>query len=282
MKHTIGSTTAYGRGLVKAVRAPWLARSAWRKRTAEGDLSLRVIEELVSDGDTVVDIGAGWGLYSWVLAGMVGTRGRVHAFEPNPLYREPLAGMRRRRRQLTVHQLGLSDRDGGGELYVPVVDGANIDPLGSLALAPAQPTLNHRKVEVPIARLDSVLDGEPVTFIKCDVEGHEFAVLRGAEAVVMASRPALLVEIEQRHQETDIHATFEHLIELGYVGFSLHPGGLRPLAEFDVERDQLAFLDEGPMPGVMPLAYIHDFLFVEPSALSGSRGAGLFPTDALG
>ena len=44
-----------------------------------------------------------------------------------------------------------------------------------------------------------------------------------------------VIEIEQRHQDAPITDTFAYLADLGYEGRYLAPGGLRPLAEFDVD-----------------------------------------------
>jgi hypothetical protein len=71
----------------------------------------------------------------------------------------------------------------------------------------------------------------------------------------------LLVEIEQRHQQRPIADTFAWLEELGYAGWFLGPHGLAPLAEFDVERDQLAHLGPGVVEYGMPDGYVADFLF---------------------
>jgi hypothetical protein len=57
---------------------------------------------------------------------------------------------------------------------------------------------------------------------------------------------------QQRHQSQDIRVTFDDL------------RGLWPVAEFDVRRDQLAFLTGESVPGAMPPEYVHDFVFVAP------------------
>ena len=50
------------------------------------------------------------------------------------------------------------------------------------------------------------------------------------------------------------------------------PDGPVPLAEFDVERDQLAFLGESFDTDTMPAAYVHDFYF-RPFASSPSSAS---------
>jgi hypothetical protein len=74
--------------------------------------------------------------------------------------------------------------------------------------------------------------------MKCDVEGHELAVLRGAEQTLRRCLPTILIEIEQRHQGGDIRETFAFLTDLGYGGHFLRDRDLCALEEFDLDRDQ--------------------------------------------
>jgi hypothetical protein len=91
-------------------------------------------------------------------------------------------------------------------------------------------------------------------------------VLRGGDSLLRRDRPAILVEIEQRHQETDIQHTFDYLAGLGYVGYALRIGGLRPIAEFNVHHDQLGLLPQSFVTeaSAIPRGYVNDFVFVRP------------------
>jgi FkbM family methyltransferase len=230
-----------------------------------GDPALPVVRGVVRKGDTVVDIGANWGFFTYHLARLVGRTGRVHAIEPDPTHLPSLRTIQRGQPQVTVHPVGLSDREDAAELHVPVLAGERLGALASLAIPAERAGIEHDHVPVRLTRLDALLPADvPVAFVKCDVEGHEPAVLRGAEAILRRRQPPLLIEIEQRHQEGDVRRTFEHLEALGYVGYYLRADGLRPLAEFDLARDQLAHLTGTFVPVVMPAGYVHDFLFVPP------------------
>jgi FkbM family methyltransferase len=226
------------------------------------DLGFRVMRALVRPGDTVLDVGASFGIYTFELSRLVGPRGRVHAIEPDPPSIARLQDMRRGRSNITVHPVALSDRCGTATLHVPVLRGRHVGTLASLTVPSWHDGLDHVAVAVDLRPLDSILSPEdrPASFVKIDVEGHELAVLRGA-AATLRGLPAMLVEIEQRHQTTDIRATFEFIRTIGYVGYAVGPRALMPLDEFDVARDQLAFV-RGDR--AVPSAYIHDFLFVRP------------------
>jgi hypothetical protein len=78
-----------------------------------------------------------------------------------------------------------------------------------------------------------------VGFIKCDVEGHELRVFRGAEATLRRDGPALLFECEARFGGEDRQReVFAFLEGLGYVGWIVTPSGVRPLRTFDASLHQ--------------------------------------------
>jgi FkbM family methyltransferase len=212
----------------------------------------------VRSGNVALDVGARWGTYTALLAQRVGPTGLVHAFEPNTQHSRALRMIARTSHNVCFHPFALSHEAGSGSLHIPVLGNTTSDGLASLA----RPLGEHRTVPIERRRLDD-FRFDRVDFIKCDVEGHELGVFRGGEATLRRLRPLLLVEIEQRHSGADVDGTLAYLQGLGYSGYYIHRDGLRPAAEFDVERDQLAVLEREPALGwVMPPDYIHDFLFV--------------------
>jgi len=239
------------------------ARLTWAIKRRQDGHALAVVDALVGPGDAVVDAGANWGLFAARFARLVGAAGQVDAFEPFPAHAATLGALARRNPQLAVHAVALSSAPGTAALHVPIVDGRRVTPLASLG-APAA-GVEHDVVSVPVQTLDAALAGRRApSFVKIDVEGLELEVLRGAGAT-LRGRPVLLVEIEQRHQDAPIGATFAHLAALGYAGRFFGPRGLAPLADFDVERDQLAHLGPGVEEYGMPDGYVADFLFADPA-----------------
>jgi len=241
----------------------WGARLEGMRHRVRGDMSFRVLGAFAKPGDVVVDVGASAGLYACELARLVGPRGRVHAIEPDPASVSRLDALRRAWPNITVHPVAVSERSGTATLHVPVVAGRRVGALASLSVPTWRAGVHHATVAVDLKPLDCILDGRRVSFVKVDVEGHELAVFRGATET-LRSLPAVLVEIEQRHQQTDIRSTFDFLESMGYAGYALRERALTPLAEFDVARDQLAFVTEAEQCGAMPPGYVHDFLFVRP------------------
>ena len=125
------------------------------------------------------------------------------------------------------------------ELHVPgpagsVSPGASLVPGGEEGL--------RHSLRVPVKTLDAYRAARTdrrVGFIKCDCEGHELEVFRGAVELLRRDRPALLFECEQRHLPGASPATvFDFLRALGYRGWFFHASGLLPVAEFRVEVHQ--------------------------------------------
>lgn len=153
-----------------------------------------LMRSLISDGDTVVDVGANVGWFSMLAARLVGPTGRVLAIEPNP------ANCRLVERsaadngfaQITVLAVAASDRSGMAALET---DGSN-GRMILLDRAPAS-ALSCSFV-VPLEPLDELVRRaglERVDVLKIDVEGAEALVLRGASDILARHRPAIVCEV---------------------------------------------------------------------------------------
>lgn len=222
----------------------------------------RLIQEAIRPGDVSVDVGAHRGVYTIMMSDKVGREGRVHAVEPFPGNGTRLQTVARRRGNIVVHAVAVSDHSGRAVLQVPVHGGHRLDALATLE--PNRPW-HGDSCEVPVRTLDELLaDERRISLLKCDVEGHEQRVFDGAKGVLDRDRPVVLTELEQRHRKEPIEVTFAFFADAGYDGWFIVDEELRPLADFDVARDQLAFLDGRFVPGAMPAGYVSDFLFCPP------------------
>ena len=246
------------------------------------DAALRLVDALVAPGQVIVDAGASVGLFTSRMARLVGPSGRVHAFEPNPQRHARLRALAGARRPIVLHPVALSDTAGQGQLWIPHVNGrvraerAFLDD-GRHDRADAEP------VSVRLATCDDELGGdrERVAFIKCDVEGHEAAVLAGAADILERARPTLLVEVEERHHGRPLDAVLANLVPDGYAAWAVTTDGLRPAAEIDLDRDHRAPLRAAgdTTPGH---EYVNDFLLlpherrVDLAGSSPSAGAAGF------
>lgn len=245
--------------LPRGLRTPahYLSRRMTNRLEAEYDAAMA----MVSPGVTAVDVGANIGVFTF---GFLARGANVVAIEPQPgcaaqiaaFYEMGLPRGKPRRGALDLHVEALGNESGSATLYVPMKDGRVDDE--SASLKPGEGDM--MRLDVPVRRLDDyALDN--VNIIKMDVEGRELPALEGARATIRRWRPSLLVEIEQRHHEENISDVFGRIEEItgpGYrTSFLGRDNRFRPLAEFDVERDQLALRDNP-----LSRAYVRNFFFL--------------------
>ena len=227
---------------------------AYRYRWKNDPAEIAFVRAHVRPGSIALDVGAHKGGYTYWLAHGVGPNGHVYAFEPQPRLAAALRASLDPSR-VTVENAGVSDREGTMRLHVPT-DGRP-SPGASLE-ATSTATATGHSLEVRVVTLDRYVRAvpgrqQPVSFLKCDVEGHELAVFRGAEALLRRDKPVLLFECEQRHHGgRSITEVFRFLEGLGYRGRFFCGEQLLPLERFDVNRHQAAIDDPG---------YCNNFVF---------------------
>ena len=162
---------------------------------------------LVRPGDHVFDIGAAHGMYTIPLARLVGPTGAVHSFEPHPRQQKTLRRVRRAvgAEHVQVNPGAIGSEAGVFTMRLPVKFGLPIYGHAHLVpdLAAGAPTPpNMRQWQTPVYTVDEwcAQNGiSSVSFMKVDVEGFEPAVVDGAGATIEASRPSILLEVEDRH-----------------------------------------------------------------------------------
>jgi FkbM family methyltransferase len=140
-----------------------------------------LLRRLVRPGMQVVDVGANVGLYSLLLARLVGGSGSVLAFEPEPnlfaILCENCASndatnvipfqcaLGRESRMASFHRSAFNSGDN------------RLD----------QSSVGHEPVEVKVEPFDDLQPDSKPDFVKIDVQGHELAALWGMERALAAS-----------------------------------------------------------------------------------------------
>lgn len=226
-----------------------------RLAPGRGEPELALVDRLCGPGSLAVDVGANHGDYTHRL---LRAGAAVVAVEPNPhmtaVLRHRFAAARRDGR-LTIEACALAERPGSATLHVPRGTAA----LGSLRrLSDGE----EETIEVDCRTLDA-LAPQGVDFVKIDVEGFEGEVVAGGGETLRRDRPALLIEAEERHRAGALAGLRAALEPLGYEGFYLLDGELRPLGDFDPAALQSpeALTPDGRsrLPG---RTYVNNFLFV--------------------
>jgi FkbM family methyltransferase len=169
----------------------------------------------LAEGDTAVDIGAHYGMYSILMAAKCGQTGRVAAFEPDPYAREVLeknVSLNPSIKRPAVEVCACSDEIGEATLFSR---GGNSQ--SSLVRSAVEFSAEHKSqaIRVPLITLDSYLAehnlGQP-RCVKIDAEGAEIRILKGAKQV-LASNAGVVCELHP-YAWSEFGNTFEELKDL--------------------------------------------------------------------
>jgi FkbM family methyltransferase len=247
---------------VKLLGRAVLTHRGWRYKTRVDPDEIRWLRGVLRPGDVAVDVGAYKGGYTYWMRRAVRDTGSVFAFEPQPAMAAYL-------RQcvhdfdwmnVRIEDVALSSGVGTRRLQVP-----GEGPSPGASLVGASLPLGAASYEVRTNTLDRYWAAQgsnlPVRLIKCDVEGHEIDVFRGAARVLEDHRPLILFECEARHlRGHSMRDVFGHLEEIGYRGSFFWKGERLDVGTFDVARYQV----EGRRP------YGNNFIFEWPETVAGS------------
>ncbi len=180
-----------------------------------------VLQQFITPADTVLDIGANVGALTLLMASLT-PQGRVIAIEPGP---STFARLKANvdlnptlQKAVDIYQLGIADKP--GMLYWQ--EDANVPGNAGL--------LNQNGVEVKVEALDDFVSQsslERLDFIKIDVEGMEFEVIKGGLKTIAQYRPILYYETLESFRVNrgfDIYnQIFKLLQDLGYRQFAIAP-----------------------------------------------------------
>lgn len=155
--------------------------------------TLAVIDKFVRSGDCCLDVGANVGAITLALAKRVAPGGKVFAFEPGPVQYQRLQGNLKLnpalRDVVELLNMGLSDRAGSLRW---IEDSQNPGNAGCLGVSSGEP--------VPGTTIDTFFHIHPprsLRFVKIDVEGMEYEVIKGGLETWRTYQPVLYYETQK-------------------------------------------------------------------------------------
>jgi FkbM family methyltransferase len=169
----------------------------WRVKnflSADYEPECRVLSRFIRKGDIVIDLGVNMGQYASRMARLVGPAGRVIGFEALPsTYR--LAQRIITHANVELHNVAVSDRRGSVAMSTWIDEG-NVINRGMTRVVEDPEAAIANTVTVASELLDEAVQAlnQHVTFIKCDIEGHEVPAFRGGMKLLVRDTPVLLVE----------------------------------------------------------------------------------------
>jgi len=155
-----------------------------------------VIINRIKPGMTVIDVGANIGLYTFLLARLVGNEGKVISFEPGPLSFSLLKA------NLIVNgfkNVTLENKAVTAKTQIEYYYSNQTIESGSTVTTLLKPDFGHprERIEVETVSLDDYMSGNnyKIDYIKIDVEGGEYSALKGMTNL-LKSNPGIFLTIE--------------------------------------------------------------------------------------
>lgn len=163
-----------------------------------------LIDKFCKPGTTVVDIGTNIGEWALPMAKAVGPGGSLLSFEPIPFMCNSVNRTFRVNGIFHAHcfSIALSNKTGMARFFVNYSKDKIVNSgLSSLEYPPSE---NSQPIDVQTTTLDEFISTHKVnriSFIKIDVEGHEYAVIEGAIETLTNHRPILIIEVGRETEE---------------------------------------------------------------------------------
>jgi FkbM family methyltransferase len=175
-----------------------------------------VLQKHLRAGMTFYDVGANIGFFSLLGGRLVGPQGRVMAFEADPEIAARLrAHVERNKLAPTVVVEEKAVWSSSDPVFFARAD-ADVSPDRGLGhvVANRVEEIEPGTIWIAAVSLDEYVAGSVAPdFIKCDVEGAEVEVFRGAQKLLAENRPTILCEM---HSEENQRILTEQFTGLGY------------------------------------------------------------------
>jgi FkbM family methyltransferase len=232
------------------------------KKGTWSEPELDLVKLGLREGETTLDVGANFGIYSYYMSQAVGRSGKVYAFEPIPFTFETLKIVGRLlgfSQNVEFVEKGCGDSNGTITFSVPVqqsgafsagqayIGSRNDDHDGKEKQVRWGAT---KEVEAQIVKLDDFLPPiDSLTFVKLDIEGAELLCLRGAKKLFEKHLPTTVCEINPwflEGFELKMQDLTNYFFDLGYKLYFYEKDGartkLREISTHDIVEDNYVFL----------------------------------------
>jgi FkbM family methyltransferase len=159
---------------------------------------LKIMKQFVPPGSEAIDVGANFGVYTYHLSRLVGSKGKVYSFEPLPFVFSILKKTFGNQNNVQLFEEALSNQNQAVcDITIPYLPGGYLEP--ALATLYSRPASNQKKiVQVQLKKLDHYFGSfRKLSFIKVDIEGHELEFLEGAAEVIKTFHPVIQLEADK-------------------------------------------------------------------------------------
>ncbi|MDO1449794.1 FkbM family methyltransferase [Rhodocytophaga aerolata] len=148
----------------------------------------------LQEGDTVIDVGTHFGYEAMLVAHLLGNKGKIICFEPNPSSYKLAESNLKKIHSVKLYQAAVADKP--GRMFIQNKD------ISESAFNTITDKSDNDSVEVDVKTLDGLLNSyNKIDLIKCDVEGFEIEVIKGAANLLERDRPTLILEADMPSSE---------------------------------------------------------------------------------
>ena len=157
----------------------------WEKSETE------IIKKIIKEGDYVLDLGANIGYYTLLFSRLVGDKGKVFAFEPDP---KNFSVLKRNielnnYKNVILVQKAVSNKNGNTNLFLSDVNTGDHRLFADIK--------NKKSIVIQTVKLDDYFKDlhKPISFIKMDIQGSEGLAIDGMKKLLSKNhKPTLLTE----------------------------------------------------------------------------------------
>lgn len=210
---------------------------------------IKFLKNIISNGQNCIHIGASDARHSYVMSGLIGD-GQVHAFEPSAYsygHLSLMVKMHRLKNVYTYHA-AVSDKAGAVCLVTPQKSTGHAGRSFAFITGRGNTDLKRTDIKSDKASYEEVsavsVDGfvsenniEKIDFIRCDTEGSEMLIIKGASETLRKHKPNLLIEIHSNALKEVFNSSAKEvsgfLFDLGYTMFREDNGVVKQVSEVD-------------------------------------------------
>ncbi len=174
-----------------------------------GEHEVQLFEQLVRSESVVIEVGANIGSQTIALSRLVGERGLVYAFEPQPIIFQNLCANLSVNSLKNVRAFPFACGDSSGYVTIPAIDYESEGNFGGVSMQVGK----EEGEVVTLVKLDSWFEANNVSLIKIDVEGMEQSVISGLEKTIDRCKPFIYVENDRVN---NAEALIEFIWSLSY------------------------------------------------------------------
>ncbi len=174
------------------------------------ELESQILLQLIAAGGTAVEVGANVGAHTVALARKVGARGRVYAYEPQPVVFQNLCANLALNGLTNVYPHNQACGAKADRMRFPDINYSVMGNFGGVSLNMLPDVETGMMID--IITLDS-LNLRRCDLLKIDAEGMEQAVLDGARDLIKACAPILYVENDRVEHSAEL---IETILQSGY------------------------------------------------------------------